>query len=65
MRADKPVVVCCDMARFIAFVMQERNIEDCELKIGADVGHGSFKSVINFLEKRKRKADDPNPVYLF
>ena len=37
--------------------MSERQVEDVDLKIGADVGHNSFKVTANILDKnRKRKS---------
>ena len=47
---SKPVILCCDLPKFIAHVMTERELESCTLKIGIDSGQGSFKICLTLLE---------------
>ena len=48
--AEKLVVLCKNLPKFIAHSMTEQELENCTIKIGIDSGQGSFEICLTLLE---------------
>ena len=50
---EKTVAYCTDIPKFVAYIMNQRGMENCTLKIGMDFGQKFFKICLTLME-----ADD-------
>ena len=52
-QVEKTVAYCVDIPKFVAYIMNQRGMENCTLKIGMDFGQKFFKICLTLME-----ADD-------
>ena len=47
---EKDIFICKNIPKFVAYVMKQREMENCDLKIGVDFGQKFLKICLSLLE---------------